>query len=92
MNQISNPSSHSSHASMEEIPECLMKPTMKTHSSIQQEDVTVHNFNFKADPDFYYPLSSLDPDSLYHDSLDQFSSPASYPHSLDSQVVGSNCD
>lgn len=92
VNQISNPSYRSSPTLVEEILEWLMKPTMKTHSSILQEDVTLHNSNLKADLDFYYPLSSSHTNSLYHDWLDQFSSPASSPHSLYSQVVDLNCD
>jgi len=74
-NQISNPSSHSSSTlhdsdSMEEISECLMKPIVKTRSSISQDDVTVHNSSLKANADFCYPISSTYPNYLYHDLLD----------------------
>ena len=91
-NQIYNPSSHPSPAPMEQIPEWLTKPMMKAHSSIPQEDVTVHNSNLKADLDLCYPLSSSHPDSFYHDSPDQSASPTNFSHSLYSQAVGSNCD
>lgn len=76
---------------MEEIPECLMKRTVKTHASILQDDVIVHKSSLKSNLDFCYHLSSTyRPNSLYHDPLDQSSTLAISLHSLDSQLASSN--
>jgi len=54
---------------MEEVPEWLKKPTAKTHSSIPQEDIIIHNSGLEGYlPLFHPPFKSYDP--LYHDLLD----------------------
>lgn len=57
-NQLPNPPYHSSFIcdldSMDEILKCLMKPIVKTNSSIPQDDLIVHNSGLNS----YYPLSS----------------------------------
>lgn len=84
---VPNPFSQSSPIAMEEILEWIRKPMVKTHSSILQKDITVHNPSLKADLPLCHP-----PSFTSHDSLDQSVSPASYAPSLDSQSAGSNCD
>lgn len=87
LNQVPNPYSHSSstfHDSdpMEKIPEWLMKPMVKTNSSILQDDITIHNYSLESDLDFCYPLSSTCHESLYRDPPDQPNPPSNFPHSL----------
>jgi len=104
-NQIPNPSLHPPFASHDSVPmegnlEWLMKPMVKTNSSTPQDDSSILNLGPKSYSteiiislrDIYHPLSSTCHDSLYHDPPDQFGSPTSPSHSLDFQVVGSNCD
>lgn len=88
---VPNASSHMSPAPMEEIPEWIREAIAKTHSN-SQEDITVHNSSLKFDLPLYHPPTFTSHDSLYHDSLDQSISLAIWAHSLNSQVVGSNCD
>lgn len=85
------PSSQSPPTPMEEILEWLKKPMAKSHSSIQQDDIIVHNLSLDSYLHLCCPPSSTSDDFLYHDSLDQSTSPASYAHSHDSQVAGPNC-
>jgi len=89
---VPKPSSHLSTACMEEVLEWLSKPITKTHSSIPQEDVTVHNSSLEYDLHLCHPPSSTSHDSLYHDLLDQSTSLAICSHSLDSPAASLNCD
>lgn len=94
-NEIPNPYLHPPSIfhgsySMEEIPEWLMKPMVKTNTSILQDDVTVHNSSLEYDLDFCFPLSSICHDSLYRDMLDQSTPPANFSHSLYFQSIGPN--
>jgi len=90
-NHIPNPLSHCSSIhdsnSMEEIPEWIMKPMVKTNSSILQDDLTVHKSSLNS----CYPLS-LHALALYCDFPNQSTPPTSFSHSLDFRVAGSNCD
>ena len=69
---ISNPSSRLSPALMDKILEWLRKHTMKTHSSIPQEDIIVHNSSIESDMHLFHRLSSTSHESLYHDSLNHY--------------------
>lgn len=81
---VPNPSSHLSPMPMEEFPKWLREPITKTHSSIPQEDITIHNSSLEVDLPLCHRRSFTSHDSLYHDSLDQSVSPARCVHSLDS--------
>lgn len=63
----------------------------KTHPSILQEDVTIHNPSLESNLHLCHPPSSISQDSLHHDTLEQSTSQASCVHSLDSQAYGSSC-
>jgi len=89
---VPNPSSHMTLTSMKEVLEWLRKPIEKTHSSIPQEVINVHNSSLEFDLYLCHPPSSTSCDCLYHDSLDQSIPLASCSHSLDSQATGSICD
>lgn len=96
-NQIPNPSSCSPSTfhdpnSMEEILDCLMKPTVNTKSFIWQHDVTIHNLCLEYELGFCYTLSFIGHDSLYHDPHEKSIPVAIFPHSLDFHIFGSNCD
>ena len=69
-----------------------MKPMVRTNFSIPQDGINTHNSILEHDLDLCYSLSSTCHEYLYSDPLDQSSPPASFSHSLDFQVVGSNCD
>jgi len=76
---------------MEEIAEWLRKPMAKTHSSILQENIILHNLSLKFDLHLCHTSSSISHDSLHHDLLEQSTSKASRAYSLYSQATRSNC-
>lgn len=69
-----------------------MKPMVKTHSSIPQDDVIVHKSGVESNLDFCCPISFTYPNSFYHEPLDQSASLASSSHSLYSQVIDLDYD
>lgn len=86
-----NPSAQLSPAPTEEIPKWLRKPMVKTHPSILQEDITIHNVSPESNLHLYHPPSSASHESLHHDSLERSASQASCALSLDSQAASSSC-
>lgn len=52
---VPSPYSHPSPTSMEEISEWLKKPITKTHSSIPQKDVTIHESSLESNPHLFNP-------------------------------------